>query len=334
MPVQTASEDHDPAGISIAPLKSKAEMNGNGSVQKVGEIQSPRGDGALSLEEIIQAIEQTGAIYRQHIRSKILEGNRIMSVKLQAAHQILKHEPGWNELTNLEQFAKKKKLAPSMELPFEYEYMQYALDAAEQHKDVIGRRMEQFAKALPVYEWVKNVSGFGAVNLAVIISEAGNLSDYLGCQRLRKRMGLMPGQRRIAAKSSDVLEKAKQKAAAIDAGYSPRRRSVMHILGDCLIKGNKGKYKAIYEGRKASELEKGEVLVKGQLEKMTVGWAHKRAMRVMEQQVLNDLWGAWTKLHGISERAKEFDKASEQSVESEVSVTLDEYDDQRVPQIC
>ena len=61
----------------------------------------------------------------------------------------------------------------------------------------------------------------------------------------------------------------------------------MHVIGDCIVRANAGKYRELYDARKILELEK---LQGGKTCKIH---AHKRAMRYMEKQLLRDLWVKW-----------------------------------------
>lgn len=145
------------------------------------------------------------------------------------------------------------------------------------------RAMKALAMQLPVYEWVKSVRGFGVMNLACVIGETGDLNNYANPGKVWKRMGLavIDGQRQ---------RKTTDKELAIQMGYSPVRRTVMHLLGDSLVKGQGkgdevGEYRKVYDARKAYELERNPEIVKAH--------AHARALRYMEKRVLRELWKVW-----------------------------------------
>src|SRR5262249_9092133 len=67
-------------------------------------------------------------------------------------------------------------------------------------------------------------------------------------------------------------------------GYCPRRRSIMHVIGTNLIKHKSPIYKAIYDERKAFYMLRPD---------LKPIMAHKMAMRIMEQELLTDLWCVW-----------------------------------------
>jgi hypothetical protein len=155
-----------------------------------------------------------------------------------------------------------------------------ARDYLTAHRKAAARHLEKQSVQLPVWEaFVRGVRGCGPLGLALIIGEAHDLDRYANPAKLWKRMGLavMPDgrcQRRVAETEAGLLN-----------GYSPRRRSLMHVLGDSLVKLNDGAYRAAYDSRKAYELERAP--------DMRLGVAHKRAMRYMEKRFLLHLWQAW-----------------------------------------
>jgi hypothetical protein len=161
------------------------------------------------------------------------------------------------------------------------------------------KAMTKLAVALPVWEsWGKDIRGFGAKSLAVIVAEAGDLSNYPDKSKLWKRMGL--------AVMGDVrqggLKKGSGAEAWIEHGYSPKRRSQVWNIGDTMIKAQVrkvkddadedsgermalGEYGQAYLDRKAYELAREP--------EMKPIIAHRRAQRYMEKRLLKHLWQAW-----------------------------------------
>ena len=134
------------------------------------------------------------------------------------------------------------------------------------------------AKRLPVYStfW-QPVHGLGALGLGLIIGEAGDVGSYGNPAKLWKRFGL-------AVIGGKAQRKCTDKVAAAEHGYSPRRRAVMFVVGDSLIK-KQNAYRGLYLARKAVEQQKvpdGSKML----------W-HRRAKRYMEKRLLRDLWRAW-----------------------------------------
>lgn len=162
------------------------------------------------------------------------------------------------------------------------------------------KEMERLAKLLPVWDaFAKDVRGFGARSLAVIVGEAGDLSGYPKKGHLWKRMGVavMDGVRQGG------LSKNAGKDAWIEHGYNRERRSRMFVIGDCLVKSGEH-YRETYLRRKEYERARAEVaglkvapsakIPKAKAaEYISDGHIHRRAQRYMEKQLLRDLLAAW-----------------------------------------
>jgi hypothetical protein len=188
----------------------------------------------------------------------------------------------------------------------EYEAIILVAIKARQHTDefekVATKEMERLAKILPVWsEFGESIRGFGAGSLAVIVGEAGDLSNYATHSKLWKRMGLAV----IDGVRQGGLRKSADKETWIEHGYSPVRRSRMWNIGDTLMKGNQdGPYRTSYLDRKAYERARAEmngltvapaakIPAKRKDEFMSDGHIHLRAQRYMEKRLLRDLWKAW-----------------------------------------
>lgn len=153
------------------------------------------------------------------------------------------------------------------------------IEAAERDCE---KQCRKLAKQLPVWQWVQAVKGFGDGNLAIIVGEAGNLSNYPDKSKLWKRMGLavIDGRRQGNPGTGATAEDW------IRHGYNKARRSTAFVLGDCIIKNNRdGAYRAAYLGRKAFEVSRDPDI-------KPIA-AHRRAQRYMEKRLLRDLWRAW-----------------------------------------
>lgn len=164
--------------------------------------------------------------------------------------------------------------------------------------------LELQAKYLDAWPWVESIRGFGIMNFATIVGETTtmsldgvvrHLSHYPTPAAVWKRMGIgLVGnsiQRRISSRGKRGREKTDAQMLAEAHGFRPRRRALMHVIGDSLIKGNHaedgtpGRYYAMYLARKVVESEKAP----GERSMIL----HKRAMRYMEKQLLKHLWQQW-----------------------------------------
>jgi len=147
-----------------------------------------------------------------------------------------------------------------------------ALENLAAREKALAKTMERLVKELPVWDWVESIRGFGAIGLATIIGECGDLSNYSTPAKLWKRLGLAPSE------CYNMTTKTGETACA----KPKRRRSVMFNVGDPLIKQGL-EYRQLYLDRKEYETPR----VKTKMH------AHRRAQRYMEKRLLRDLWNAW-----------------------------------------
>lgn len=144
----------------------------------------------------------------------------------------------------------------------------------------VERQLAELAQQLPAWDaWGRGVRGFGPLSLALIAGETYDLRRFPTHGKVFKWMGLAVGedgraQRRVAGEGGRAQ------------GYDPQKRSLMHVIGENLLRQNgDGPYKAFYDAEKA------------RLADAHPDWkpiqAHKDALRRMEKRFLRDLWQAW-----------------------------------------
>lgn len=150
-----------------------------------------------------------------------------------------------------------------------------------------NKEIAALAVKLLVWPFVESIRGCGALGLGLIIGATGDLFNYANPGKLWKRMGLAlvgdQRQRKIADAEQAVLH-----------GYNPRRRALMHVIGDSLIKqnGRDGYYRVVYDARKThTETMHPE---------WTKGHRHMDAMRYMEKRLLRHMWQVWRKQATVS----------------------------------
>jgi len=174
--------------------------------------------------------------------------------------------------------------------------------------------MVHLVEHLPVYAAFWNpVHGLGALGLAQIIGEAGDIANYANPAKLWRRFGL-----HVGGGKSFATWRAKGGLSAKDweqAGYCPRRRSLMFTITDSLLK-KQNAYKVLCDERKAVERQKaaaegltvapaGEI-PKGEGDKYrSLAHIKARAERYVSKRLLRDLWRAWrdqclSELHSTS----------------------------------
>ncbi len=162
------------------------------------------------------------------------------------------------------------------------------------------KRIEAAVRELPIWPWAESIRGVAELNIGLIVGACGGplYPNYETFYRVWKRMGLAvmangERQRKIVGRTKEL------KAMAIEAGYSPSRRAIMHIVGESLVKLNReGKeddgnlvlyrYGAIYVNRKKWEagMKPGDC---------KAAW-HARAMRYMEKRFLKYMWKEWKRV--------------------------------------
>jgi hypothetical protein len=162
-------------------------------------------------------------------------------------------------------------------------------DGFQLYIDGIEKQMAKHAFTLPVYPWVESVRGFGAVMLAIIVGECGDLSSYANPGKVWRRMGCAPFQGRMGS-----TWKRKGGLTAdewTEFGYAPRRRSIAFNLADCLIKNNDGPYRERYDTVKAAKLAMED-------EEWPKMRCHLHASLLCGKLALRDLWIEWNKRSG------------------------------------
>lgn len=160
-------------------------------------------------------------------------------------------------------------------------------DAFERAQSDHQKKMLKLVKQLPVVAWCQGVRGFGLNNLAAILAETGDLSLYLNPAKVWKRLGMAPFHGRMC--STWRREGGLSKEDWKEAGYSPRRRSVGYVVGECMLKANKGEYRQRYEEAKA-KLREGHPEWEPDEHKQH---CHRHGMLVMVKRLIRNLWREW-----------------------------------------
>lgn len=160
-------------------------------------------------------------------------------------------------------------------------------DEVAQRKSTSARRLArervaiELVRRLPVAAWWCSHHGLGPYGLAQILAATGDLARYPNPAKVWKRMSVHVVNGRAARLVRGEDAKLQQ--------FVPERRRVLHVIGDSLIKGNRGGlYYQLYVARKAYEFER--LIGVGKRRKLL---SHLRAKRYMEKRVLLHLWKAW-----------------------------------------
>lgn len=199
---------------------------------------------------------------------------------------------------------------------------------------VFEKSMENLAKQLPVAKWLQltDQRGFGLLSLAIIIGECGDLSNYDNPGKLWKRMGCAPIESGGKMRMPSAWRQRKKENGGLTSaeweneGYCPRRRSVMFVISESLMKGNgareptetrgampAGPYARRYATKKAEVIARndpewtpeckpckgsGDAKSGGECSKCSgrgfmVMRPHLHGMLLMGKRLLRELWTEW-----------------------------------------
>jgi hypothetical protein len=166
-----------------------------------------------------------------------------------------------------------------------------ASDGYQAYIDAHSKQIESLVAGLHIAPWVKSVRGLGLCSVGCILGETGDLSNYANPAKVWKRLGLAPfnGKMPSSWRSQGGLTKEEW----IEVGYSPRRRSLLYVVSDCLIKQNDGAYRAKYDSAKAAKLALAD-------DKWPKLRCHRHGMLLAVKELVLDLWLQW---HGKAKKA-------------------------------
>ena len=121
-----------------------------------------------------------------------------------------------------------------------------AIQGFDERQKALEKSMVRLVAELPVSAWVEapEQRGFGLLMLAVVIGETGDLAGYSNPAKLWRRLGCAPwtcdGQTRMGSTWRSGREGKLPSYEWEAFGYSPRRRSIAYLIGECLVKQNGG----------------------------------------------------------------------------------------------
>jgi len=179
-----------------------------------------------------------------------------------------------------------------------------AREPADEMRAVNERAMEKAAKELPIYSWIEAIRGAGALGVATIVAEAGDLANYATPCKLWKRLGFAPydGHAGSTWKRSTWRPRTLTADEWIDNPFSGERYALMAQIATWLVNaqwigaakvGNgegkpNGHYGEIYARRRAQ--------TKVSHPEWTPGHRRSDALRITMKAFLKDLWSEWNRL--------------------------------------
>jgi len=184
-------------------------------------------------------------------------------------------------------------------------------DIYDRAEKAYAKQMIQLAKQLPCHDWWCEQDGCSTLSFAALIAEAGDIGGYSSPAKLWKRLGLA-----VCNEGDHAGEAEKNRQKGVNTGYSKRRRMIMYRISSAIVK-KKGKYRDIYDRRKAYEAERdlagynqpyvarnkkfmtdaykspenAKRVKNGQLPRTMIDL---RAQRYMVKRLVCDLWAEWT----------------------------------------
>ena len=174
---------------------------------------------------------------------------------------------------------------------------------ADEMRDISEKKMEQLAATLAVADWIESIRGAGALGLATIVAEAGDLANYPNPAKLWNRLGFAP----FEGCAGSTWKRATWRPRALTAEewtehpFSGQRYALMHQVAVWLVNAQwiaagktedgegkpNGIYGQVYFDRRQHTLETHPDWTKG----------HRRmdALRVTMKAFLKDLWREWNR---------------------------------------
>jgi hypothetical protein len=182
---------------------------------------------------------------------------------------------------------------------------------ADEMRDASEKAMANLAKTLPVYQWIGGdgddqngqggIRGAGALGLATIIAETGDLSNYGNPAKVWKRLGFAPydGYAGSSWKRPMWRPRTLTKEEWIANPFSGERYALMHQIAEWLVNAQWiGKAKSA-SGEGEPNGPYGEIYAKRRAHTLvthpdwSLGHRRKDALRVTMKAFLKDLHVEW-----------------------------------------
>lgn len=221
-------------------------------------------------KEICDQLQRQQRLNTMYQKSRIMNNNRLVQCVATdlgykgPASSPLERERKFKEATALIEQAKAGRSVKSQMVPFITENLR-AISSFRGLELASDRELTRLAKMLHVRDWMEETAqrGFGHKSLGKIIGECGDLANYDSPGRIWRRMGCAPytcerlGLTLMGSTWASKRYGELTKAEWVEFGYNRRRRSIMHIVAECLLKNNQtGPYRSRYDFKKAEAIEK------------------------------------------------------------------------------
>jgi hypothetical protein len=203
----------------------------------------------------------------------------------------------------VKELIKRIRAGASHELAVAVHTADRARQPADEMRSAAEKAMEQAAKDLPVYSWIESIRGAGALGLATIVAEAGDLANYANPAKLWKRLGFAPydGHAGSTWKRKTWRPRILTDDEWIENPFSGERYALMHQIATWLVNAQwtgaaksengegrpNGRYGEVYAARRQRTIETHP--------DWTDGHRRKDALRIAMKAFLADLWSEWNK---------------------------------------
>ena len=198
-------------------------------------------------------------------------------------------------------------------LQWQLEAARRALEPISLFRTSIEKDMDATAAQLPGLDIIEHTPGFATRGLAVIVGEAGNLSNYSTERKLWRRLGLgtAPGHeahaystwRRIGLPNGE-WEAPSFPGEPLRAGYAPARLGQIYgvVTIPLFMSKSKNKYGAVYDARRARTALTHPLGTAAECKADPNRWTKAHgdmdARRIMTKSLISDLWSEWRRSGG------------------------------------
>jgi len=168
----------------------------------------------------------------------------------------------------------------------------------------IERQLARLAKQHIMADWVEACPGLGYGGFARIVGVTGDFMLFPNVAKVWAYMGMHV-----------INGHAPKREKGVKGNWSPQGRVVAHQIGDSIVKLGRGRYREMYDSKKAEYLARprlgdsgcpmmgqvhkdktGKVLAcvkPGENGNETSAHLHNAAMRVAVKELLKDMWVEW-----------------------------------------
>jgi len=283
----------------------------------------------FSIEGIVKELQKAQKMRVWYTKTRIMVENRLIAT---VAGRI-GYSSHLEEKQRLALFSKAKKVIKSL-----YTTQEDSQAVAKEYKDIvmmvlktnmfiedldktiesIKKDIKELVIQLPIAKWIEDDDrrGIDLLTIGTILGEAGDLANYANPGKLWRRFGCAPyehdGKMLMGSTWKSGREGKLPASCWEEFGYSPRRRSVMYIIGKNIMMLNKGKYRKRYDDKKQEAIDnhsdwtycekcKGTGLINGKKHALCRGTGKltKRCdlhgMLLASKLFLKDLWIEWNK---------------------------------------